>query len=157
MSNYRIETKCVQSGYEPGNGEPRVLPIYQSTTFRYTSSEQMGRLFDLEESGYFYTRLQNPTNDAVAAKICDLEGGAAAMLTSSGQEIHGHEFHYWESEDPGTDWEAVKPTGNRSWRCIHEKGGQIGGFPHLYYASCPDFLRKWLDVCAKGSQKKYIN
>ena len=85
MSNYRIETKCVQSGYEPGNGEPRVLPIYQSTTFRYTSSEQMGRLFDLEESGYFYTRLQNPTNDAVAAKICDLEGGAAAMLTSSGQ------------------------------------------------------------------------
>lgn len=61
----------------PGNGEPRVLPIYQSTTFRYTSSEQMGRLFDLEESGYFYTRLQNPTNDAVAAKICDLEGGAA--------------------------------------------------------------------------------
>ncbi len=80
-----IETKCIQSGYEPGNGEPRVLPIYQSTTFRYTSSEQMGRLFDLEESGYFYTRLQNPTNDAVAAKICDLEGGAAAMLTSSGQ------------------------------------------------------------------------
>ena len=85
MSDFRIETKCIQSGYEPGNGEPRVLPIYQSTTFRYTSSEQMGRLFDLEESGYFYTRLQNPTNDAVAAKICDLEGGAAAMLTSSGQ------------------------------------------------------------------------
>ena len=85
MSDYRMETKCIQSGYEPGNGEPRVLPIYQSTTFRYTSSEQMGRLFDLEESGYFYTRLQNPTNDAVAAKICDLEGGVAAMLTSSGQ------------------------------------------------------------------------
>ena len=85
MSNYRIETKCVQSGYEPGNGEPRVLPIYQSTTFRYTSSEQMGRLFDLEESGYFYTRLQNPTNDYVAAKIADMEGGTAAMLTSSGQ------------------------------------------------------------------------
>jgi len=83
--------------------------------------------------------------------------GYVSLLTSSGQEIHGHEFHYWESEDPGTDWEAVKPTGNRSWRCIHEKGGQIGGFPHLYYASCPDFLRKWLDVCAKGSQKKYIN
>lgn len=83
--------------------------------------------------------------------------GYVRLLTSSGQEIHGHEFHYWESEDPGTDWEAVKPTGNRSWRCIHEKGGQIGGFPHLYYASCPDFLRKWLDVCAKGSQKKYIN
>ena len=85
MSNFNIETKCIQSGYEPGNGEPRVLPIYQSTTFRYTSSEQMGRLFDLEENGYFYTRLQNPTNDAVAAKICDLEGGVAAMLTSSGQ------------------------------------------------------------------------
>ena len=83
--------------------------------------------------------------------------GYVRLLTSSGQEIQGHEFHYWESEDPGTDWEAVKPTGNRSWRCIHEKGGQIGGFPHLYYASCPDFLRKWLDVCAKGSQKKYIN
>lgn len=83
--------------------------------------------------------------------------GYVRLLTSSGQEIHGHEFHYWESEDPGTDWEAVKPTGNRSWRCIHEKGGQIGGFPHLYYASCPDFLRKWLDVCAKGSQKKNIN
>ena len=85
MSNYKTETKCIQSGYTPGNGEPRVVPIYQSTTFKYESSEQMGRLFDLEESGYFYTRLQNPTNDAVAAKICDLEGGAAAMLTSSGQ------------------------------------------------------------------------
>ncbi|MBO5460625.1 MAG: O-acetylhomoserine aminocarboxypropyltransferase/cysteine synthase, partial [Ruminococcus sp.] len=85
MSDYRIETKCVQSGYEPGNGEPRVVPIYQSTTYKYNSSEQMGRLFDLEESGYFYTRLQNPTNDAVAAKICDMEGGVAGMLTSSGQ------------------------------------------------------------------------
>lgn len=63
MSNYKIETKCIQSGYEPGNGEARVLPIYQSTTFKYSSSEQMGRLFDLEESGYFYTRLQNPTKD----------------------------------------------------------------------------------------------
>ena len=85
MSNYRNETKCVQSGYEPKNGEPRVLPIYQSTTFKYSTSDAMGRLFDLEDSGYFYTRLQNPTNDAVAAKICDLEGGCAAMLTSSGQ------------------------------------------------------------------------
>ena len=80
MSNYKMETKCVQSGYNPGNGEPRVLPIVQSTTFRYTSSDQMGRLFDLEESGYFYTRLQNPTNDAVAAKIAELEGGTAAIL-----------------------------------------------------------------------------
>lgn len=85
MSDYKTETKCIQSGYTPGNGEPRVVPICQSTTFKYGSSEQMGRLFDLEESGYFYTRLQNPTNDAVAAKICDLEGGVAAMLTSSGQ------------------------------------------------------------------------
>lgn len=82
---YSIETKCIQSGWKPKNGEPRVLPIYQSTTFKYDSSGQMGRLFDLEEEGYFYTRLQNPTNDYVAAKICELEGGAGAMLTSSGQ------------------------------------------------------------------------
>lgn len=79
------ETICIQSGWQPKNGEPRVLPIYQSTTFKYETSEQMGRLFDLEESGYFYTRLQNPTNDFVAQKICELEGGVAAMLTSSGQ------------------------------------------------------------------------
>lgn len=85
MSDYKIETKCVQAGYTPKKGEPRVLPIIQSTTFKYDTSDQMGRLFDLEDSGYFYTRLQNPTNDAVAAKICELEGGAAAMLTSSGQ------------------------------------------------------------------------
>ncbi len=78
-------TICVQGGWKPGKGEPRVLPIYQSTTFKYDTSEQMGRLFDLEDDGYFYTRLQNPTNDAVAAKICELEGGVAAMLTSSGQ------------------------------------------------------------------------
>ena len=80
-----IDTTCVQGGYRPGNGEPRQLPIIQSTTFKYDTSEQMGRLFDLEESGYFYTRLQNPTNDAVAAKIAELEGGTAGMLTSSGQ------------------------------------------------------------------------
>jgi len=79
------ESLCVQGGWSPGNGEPRVLPIYQSTTFKYDSSEQMARLFDLEESGYFYTRLQNPTNDAVAAKIAALEGGVAGILTSSGQ------------------------------------------------------------------------
>ena len=85
MSNYKIETKGIQSGYTPKKGEPRVLPIYQSTTFKYDTSDQMGRLFDLEDEGYFYTRLQNPTNDAVAAKICDLEGGVGAMLTSSGQ------------------------------------------------------------------------
>ena len=85
MSDYRIETKCVQGGYTPGNGEPRQIPIIQSTTFKYATSEDMGKLFDLEASGYFYTRLQNPTNDYVAAKICELEGGTAAMLTSSGQ------------------------------------------------------------------------
>ena len=78
-------TKCVQAGYTPKNGEPRQIPIIQSTTFKYDTSEDMGKLFDLEASGYFYTRLQNPTNDMVAAKICALEGGAAAMLTSSGQ------------------------------------------------------------------------
>ena len=85
MSNYNMETKCVQGGYTPGNGEPRQIPIIQSTTFKYASSAEMGKLFDLEASGYFYTRLQNPTNDSVAAKICDMEGGTAAMLTSSGQ------------------------------------------------------------------------
>ena len=84
MSN-GIGTKCVQAGYTPGNGEPRQIPIVQSTTFKYDTSEDMGKLFDLEASGYFYTRLQNPTNDYVAAKIAALEGGTAAMLTSSGQ------------------------------------------------------------------------
>ena len=83
--NYAKETICIQSGWKPKNGEARILPIYQSTTFKYESSEAMGRLFDLEDSGYFYTRLQNPTNDCVAEKICELEGGVAAMLTSSGQ------------------------------------------------------------------------
>ena len=82
------ETICVQAGWEPKKGEPRVLPIYQSTTFRYETSDQMARLFDLEESGYFYTRLQNPTNDSVATKIAALEGGVAAMLTSSGQSAN---------------------------------------------------------------------
>ncbi|MBQ8524548.1 MAG: O-acetylhomoserine aminocarboxypropyltransferase/cysteine synthase [Clostridia bacterium] len=82
---YKVGTKCVQSGYTPKNGEPRVLPIVQSTTYKYESSEQMGRLFDLEEAGYFYTRLANPTCDAAAAKITDLEGGVAGMLTASGQ------------------------------------------------------------------------
>ncbi len=84
-TNYKPETICIQSGWTPKKGEPRVLPIYQSTTFKYENSDQMGRLFDLEDTGYFYTRLQNPTNDAVAAKITALEGGIAGMLTSSGQ------------------------------------------------------------------------
>ena len=83
--DYTINTKCVQAGYTPGNGEPRQIPIIQSTTFKYDTSEDMGKLFDLEAEGYFYTRLQNPTNDYVAAKIAQLEGGTAAMLTSSGQ------------------------------------------------------------------------
>ena len=85
MENQGLGTTCVQGGYTPGNGEPRQIPIIQSTTFKYDTSEDMGMLFDLEASGYFYTRLQNPTNDMVAAKICALEGGTAAMLTSSGQ------------------------------------------------------------------------
>lgn len=85
MSNYKPDTKCIHSGYFPGNGEPRQMPIVQSTTFKYDTSEDMGKLFDLEASGYFYSRLQNPTCDNVAAKICELEGGTAAMLTSSGQ------------------------------------------------------------------------
>ena len=81
----RQDTICVQGGWKPKKGEPRVLPIYQSTTFKYDTTEEMGRLFALEDNGYFYTRLQNPTNDCVAAKIAELEGGAAAMLTASGQ------------------------------------------------------------------------
>ena len=85
MSEYKIGTKAVQGGYTPKNGEPRQIPIIQSTTFKYDTSEDMGKLFDLEASGYFYSRLQNPTNDIVAAKIAELEGGSAAMLTSSGQ------------------------------------------------------------------------
>src|SRR5699024_120844 len=84
-NNLNIETKCVQTGWKPEKGEPRVPPINQSTTFKYDTSQQLADLFDLKETGYFYTRLQNPTNDHVAAKICDLEGGVAAMLTSSGQ------------------------------------------------------------------------
>lgn len=83
--NFKTGTTCVQGGWQPKNGEPRMVPVYQSTTFKYENSEQMAKLFDLEASGYFYTRLQNPTNDAVAEKICQLEGGVAAMLTSSGQ------------------------------------------------------------------------
>ena len=85
MEDYKMSTKCVQAGYTPGNGEPRQIPIIQSTTFKYDTSEDMGKLFDLEAEGYFYSRLQNPTNDMVAAKIAALEGGSAAMLTSSGQ------------------------------------------------------------------------
>ena len=85
MKDYKMETKCVQGGYTPGNGEPRQVPIVQSTTFKYATREDMGKLFDLEASGFFYSRLQNPTCDTVAAKICEMEGGTAAMLTSSGQ------------------------------------------------------------------------
>lgn len=88
MSKYRIGTKCVQAGYTPANGEPRQIPIIQSTTFKYATSEEMGKLFDLEASGYFYSRLQNPTCDTVAKKICEMEGGTAAMLTCSGQSAN---------------------------------------------------------------------
>lgn len=95
-----IETKCIHEGWVPKNGEPRQLPIYQSTTFKYDNSNEMGKLFDLEVSGYFYTRLQNPTNDSVAAKICALEGGVAAMLTSSGQSANFYAiFNICESGD----------------------------------------------------------
>ena len=96
----KIDTLCVQGGWQPKKGEPRVLPIYQSTTFKYDNSEQMARLFDLEDTGYFYTRLQNPTNDAVAAKIAALEGGVAGMLTSSGQAANFYAvFNICESGD----------------------------------------------------------
>ncbi len=88
MSEYTINTQCVQGGYTPGNGEPRQIPIIQSTTFKYATSEDMGKLFDLEADGYFYSRLANPTNDYVAKKICELEGGSAAMLTGSGQSAN---------------------------------------------------------------------
>ena len=94
MNNYRMGTKCVQAGYTPGNGEPRQVPIIQSTTFKYSTSEDMGKLFDLEAEGYFYTRLQNPTNDHVAAKIAAMEGGTAAMLTSSGQAANFFAMFY---------------------------------------------------------------
>ncbi len=96
----KIETKCIHEGYQPKQGEPRQLPIYQSTTFKYDTSDYMGKLFDLEAEGYFYTRLQNPTNDAVAAKICAMEGGCAAMLTSSGQAANFYAiFNICESGD----------------------------------------------------------
>ena len=85
MKKPNLETLCVQAGWQPKNGEPRVLPIYQSTTFKYNTSEQMANLVDLKEEGYFYSRLQNPTNDCVAQKIAELEGGVAAILTASGQ------------------------------------------------------------------------
>ena len=88
MNKHRIGTKCVQGGYTPANGEPRQIPIIQSTTFKYATSEEMGKLFDLEASGYFYSRLQNPTCDTVAKKICEMEGGSAAMLTCSGQSAN---------------------------------------------------------------------
>ena len=98
--NSRIETKCIHEGWKPAKGASRQLPIYQSTTFKYDTSEEMGRLFDLEAEGYFYTRLQNPTNDAVATKICALEGGVAAMLTSSGQAANFYAiFNICESGD----------------------------------------------------------
>lgn len=105
---HNLETICVQAGWQPKKGEPRVLPIYQSTTFKYETSEQMARLFDLEESGYFYSRLQNPTNDAVAAKIAALEGGVGAMLTSSGQAANFYAvFNICEAGDHVVSTSAI--------------------------------------------------
>lgn len=105
---HNLETICVQAGWQPKKGEPRVLPIYQSTTFKYETSEQMARLFDLEESGYFYSRLQNPTNDAVAAKIATLEGGVGAMLTSSGQAANFYAvFNICEAGDHVVSTSAI--------------------------------------------------
>ena len=104
----KIETLCVQGGWQPKNGEPRVLPIYQSTTFKYESSNAMADLFDLKASGYFYTRLQNPTNDAVASKIAALEGGVAAMLTSSGQAANFYAvFNICEAGDHFVSTSAI--------------------------------------------------
>ena len=98
MSDFKVETKCLHSGYTPSKGEPCALPIYQSTTYKYDTTDEMGQLFDLKAEGYFYTRLQNPTNDAVAAKIADLEGGVAAILTSSGQAANFYAvFNYLRS------------------------------------------------------------
>ena len=100
MSQQRIGTQCLHAGYTPGNGEPRNIPIVQSTTFRYATGEQMGALFDLEESGYFYTRLQNPTNDHVAAKICALEGGTAALRNCFGRQ----NLPWWGLPIPSSIW-----------------------------------------------------
>ena len=119
--DYSINTKCVQAGYTPGNGEPRQIPIYQSTTFKYDTSEDMGKLFDLEASGYFYSRLQNPTNDYVAAKITALEGGIAGMLTSSGQAaIFFAMFNIYRQ--PGNDcprYRKIFKSCTRTWRAAY--------------------------------------
>ena len=100
MKMPELETNCLHAGYTPKNGEPRVLPIYQSTTYKYESADEMGSLFDLQKSGYFYTRLQNPTNDAVAAKIAALEGGVAGMLTSSGQAANSSRVQHLGARRP---------------------------------------------------------
>ena len=106
----RPETLCVQAGWTPRKGEPRVLPIYQSTTFKYETSEQMAKLFDLEEEGYFYSRLQNPTCDLVAKKICELEGGTAAMLTSSGQAANFFALFNLSAKQATTSWHPAPST-----------------------------------------------
>ena len=117
MKDYSINTKCVQAGYTPSNGEPRQIPIIQSTTFKYDTSEDMGKLFDLEASGYFYTRLQNPTNDHVAAKIAALEGGTAAMLTSSGQAANFFAlFNIWWNFQ--SYFSYFQENGNRRYICF---------------------------------------
>ncbi len=117
MSDYNLETKCIHSGYTPSKGEPCALPVYQSTTYKYDTTDEMGQLFDLKADGYFYTRLQNPTNDAVAAKIADLEGGVAAILTSSGQAANFYAvFNICEAGDHVV---AASPfTGNVQPSCV---------------------------------------
>ena len=113
-ANYKKGTQCVQSGYRPRNGEPRQIPIIQSTTFKYDTSADMGKLFDLEATGYFYTRLQNPTNDHVAAKIAELEGGTAGMLTSSGQAANFFALFSISVRTDHTLWLRPRSTEERS-------------------------------------------
>ena len=135
-NKFKPETLCVQAGWQPKKGEPRVLPIYQSTTFKYETSEQMAKLFDLEESGYFYTRLQNPTNEAVAAKIAALEGGVAAMLTSSGQAASF--FAFFNICEAGDHIVSATSIYGGTYNLMHvrrsrrERGRDLQGFPHEY-------------------------
>lgn len=134
-NDYRIETKCIQSGWKPSSGEPRVLPIYQSTTFKYDDSEHMGKLFDLEATGYFYTRLQNPTNDAVAAKITELEGGVAGMLTSSGQAANYYAlFNICEAGDHIV-CSGLDLRGNVQF--VWHNDEKTGGGMHVCGSGCP--------------------
>ena len=144
----RIETRCVQGGYTPKNGEPRQIPIIQSTTFKYDTSEDMGKLFDLEASGYFYSRLQNPTCDHVAAKICELEGGSAAMLTSSGQAANFYAVF------------NIANAGDHVVACSAIYGGTFNLFAHTmrkmgieFTFISPDCTREELDAAFRPNTK----